>query len=439
MNGNLRTFLHNLGVVIVRNPVEIIISLSASLLAVLLYEKVLPEHSFSHNLALAPVIFAIPYIVNRLNCSKITVNIIYALSAFSAVIFFCENSGRWFNTGIYPAMLVITLAAISAYRNTKDNTLYFKEFLKFLKDLIFALTTATVAFLLLMAISSSVIYLFDIFKDHSNAINFYSAIFCYFIAAPAFFIYLDHVWDSARGEAKVLDISGISDIVVNYILSPALIIYTVILYLYIAVVTFTWSLPKGNLALMVFAFVMTAYLVKGILPLLGRVFFKGFYQSLSYISLIPLILFWIGAIYRINQYGFTEGRVYLLACGAIMTFTVISFLSARWGSFLKIAYAIVIVGLIFTFTPWISARDIGIRSQQNRLESLVSKLGITGVKAKINIPENLMGKLNTLKLEQACDILDYLKKYCDKEALMSKYGFSDGKELRKAAGVQLSD
>ncbi len=433
MTGNLRTLIHNLGVVIVRNPVEILVSLAAFFVSLLLYEKILPEYVVSDNPFLAPVIFAIPYILNRINCKKIICPVLYFLSALSVLIFFCKNTASLFETGVYPVLLIITLAAVASFRNIKENSLFVDNFLRFFKNLIFALISAGAAILLLMALSASVIYLFDIFKESSDDIYFYIANISLFIAAPLVFLYLDHEWETGKSRSKEFNISGISDIVINYILSPALILYTIILYVYIAVVAFTWSLPKGNVALMVIGFIITAFSAKALLPLLERQNFKGFFKYLSYISVPPIILFWIGAIYRISQYGFTEERVYLLVSGAIITYIVFEFLKERPGSYLRIGYTVLIAGVIFTFAPWISARDIGIRSQRNRLEVTVSQMGMTISDGKISFPASFDYKSENEKLEQVYDIMDYLKVQWGKEKMSETYGFSDGKEFKKAS------
>ncbi len=432
MTGNLRTLIHNLGVVIVRNPVEILVSLAAFLLSVLLYEKILAEYVVSDNPFLAPVIFAIPYILNRINSKKIIFPVLYFLSALSILIFFCKNTASLFETGVYPVLLIIALAAVASFRNIKDNRLFVDNFLRFFKNLIFALISAGAATLLLMALTASVIYLFDVFKESSDDIYFYIANISIFVAAPLVFLYLDHEWESGKSSIKDFNISGISDIVINYILSPALILYTLILYVYIAVVAVTWSLPKGNVAIMVIGFIITAFSVKALLPLLDRQNFKGFFRYLSYISVLPIILFWIGIIYRIRQYGFTEERVYLLVTGAIITYTVFEFLKERPGSYLRIGYTVLIAGALFTFMPWISARDIGIRSQRNRLEAIVVQLGMTISDGKISFPASFDNRPESEKMEQICDIMDYLKVQWGREKMSETYGFSDGKEFKKA-------
>ena len=432
MTGNLRTMIHNLGVVIVRNPVEILVSLSAFLVSVLLYEKILPEYVVSDNPFLAPVIFAIPFILNRINSKKIIFPVLYFLSAFSILIFFCKNTASLFETGVYPVLLIISLAAVVSFRNIKDNRLFIDNSLKFFKNLIFALISAGAATLLLIALTASIIYLFDVFRESSDHIYFYIANISLFVGAPLVFLYLDHEWESGKSSIKDFNISGISDIVINYILSPALILYTLILYVYIAVVAVTWSLPKGNVALMVIGFIITAFSVKALLPLLDRQNFKGFFRYLSYISVLPITLFWIGIIYRIRQYGFTEERVYLLVTGAIITYTVVEFLKERSGSYLRIGYTVLIAGAIFTFAPWISAKDIGIKSQKNRLEASVVQLGMKISDGKISFPASFENRPESEKIEQICDILDYLKVQWGKEKIAERYGFSDGKEFKKA-------
>lgn len=47
------------------------------------------------------------------------------------------------------------------------------------------------------------------------------------------------------------------------------------------------------------------------------------YKNFTWIAIPPLVLYWIGTCHRIAQYGFTQGRVYLVVVGVLMTLFVL--------------------------------------------------------------------------------------------------------------------
>lgn len=118
-----------------------------------------------------------------------------------------------------------------------------------------------------------------------------------------------------RWQGAELRGNRILEVLLNYIVTPALLIYTAILYLYMAKILFTWSLPEGGVAYLVFGFTITALAVKAVDQLLGKLIYNWFFDRFSLVSLPMLVLFWIGVMRRTNEYGLTEPRVYLLVCG----------------------------------------------------------------------------------------------------------------------------
>ncbi|MBR0531719.1 MAG: DUF4153 domain-containing protein, partial [Bacteroidales bacterium] len=101
-------------------------------------------------------------------------------------------------------------------------------------------------------------------------------------------------------------------IVIDYILSPALIIYTAILYIYIGRIALRWELPNGGVAYIVAIFMAVGLVCHLFRLLVEKRHFERFYKAFPIIAIPPLILLWIGAFRRIGEYGLTEVRVYLI-------------------------------------------------------------------------------------------------------------------------------
>ena len=145
------------------------------------------------------------------------------------------------------------------------------------------------------------------------------------------------------------------DALVNFVLTPALLIYAVILYLYLIKIVVMWSLPKGGVALIVAAFTTMAFLLQGCQLFVSKRYYDWFFSRCCWMVLPALGMFWVGTFYRIAQYGFTELRVYLVLGGLVLTGMTFLFFSKRTGRYLYVALSAVVLLSVFTYIPGITA------------------------------------------------------------------------------------
>ena len=192
-----------------------------------------------------------------------------------------------------------------------------------------ALLFANVALGLFYAILYSTTYIFGLEGEWIGDVAVWAVTICETLAVPLLFLMMADRWRGAE-----LRGNRILEVLLNYIVTPALLIYAVILYLYMVKILVTWSLPEGGVAYMVFGFTMTALAVKALGQLLEKRIYDWFFNRFSLVSLPVLVLFWIGVVRRTNEYGLTEPRVYLVVCGGLMTFCVLLFLLRRAGRYL---------------------------------------------------------------------------------------------------------
>ena len=170
---------------------------------------------------------------------------------------------------------------------------------------------------------------------------------------------------------------------VDSILSPALVIYTAVLYVYIIRILVRWELPDGGVAYMVTAFFGVALLCCLCQPLLEKRHFDWFYKAFPALAIAPLVLLWVGIFRRTGEYGMTEARFYLILLAALMTLFTAMLASEKTRNFQRMALILAAVAALFTFIPGIRAKDFGIRSQQKRLEAVLPMVTEDG-----RFPEN---------------------------------------------------
>ena len=161
--------------------------------------------------------------------------------------------------------------------------------------------------------------------------------------------------------------------------------------------------------------------------IVSRRYYDWFYNHFSFIALPPLIIFWIGTIERIYTYSWTESRVYLFAAGILMTMYMIFLLSKRLGNYrlmLLISSACI---AILTFSPYISAKSIGIAAQENRLEHYARTLNIWNESTQsIDFPTLYEAKdsASIENCKQLNDCFDYLRRQLGTEETTKLYGKS---------------
>ena len=188
---------------------------------------------------------------------------------------------------------------------------------------------------------------------------------------------------------KEWQFSKFFDVLLNFIITPALLIYTVILYIYFIKVAVVWSLPKGLISVMVFIFTSVAILVKAWQPLLQKRYYDWFFDLFSLISLPALIMFWVSALYRIGQYGLTQMRIYLLLAGVVMTLAIVLFICKKKGSYITVELAAIGLLVLFTYLPFMSAKTLALKDQHSRAERIATKLDMLDADGKFKPREEL--------------------------------------------------
>ena len=211
----------------------------------------------------------------------------------------------------------------------------------------------------------------------------------------------------------------------HWVFTPALLLYTLLLFLYAGYILFRWELPKGNVAVMVFVFCLIAMIVKLLRQFTEKQPFNWYFNAFSWISLPLLLLFWVGCIRRISDYGVTESRYYLLLCGLLMTLYVLLFLFRnRRGYFLLVGTAFLLV-LAAVCIPPISAKACSIRSQEQRIRQTAAELGIlnddgTLKLGKPSVADSVYAKQHRIIYQS----LEYLY-YHEDTMLVKQFGMDD--------------
>ena len=203
-----------------------------------------------------------------------------------------------------------------------DNRSFAAHALHVVTQMFFGLLISGILYMAVLTITSSFFYIFGI--DEPKHFYEHIAQFIFFVLAPQVCCTLVR-----QNEDEVAEPFKILRLILNFILSPAVIIYTVILYTYFIKIAFEWDLPKGGVAWMVMGFITVALIGRVAQSILSQRYYDWFYSRFTLIAIPPLIMYWIGSIYRIRLYSFTESRFYLMVAGVLMTLFVLMLFRTR--------------------------------------------------------------------------------------------------------------
>lgn len=409
--------LQRMRATIAAHPVEMLIALHAyAAIAVEIYrEYSAPMPAFFTPCITAPIFIVTAYCLNTLLKSR-PARWIYTLwwipYIATALI---PDLEEWTNHTSYGVTVTALLPLLLlSFRMRRDNGRYVSEAVQMALSAVIALIFSSVALMLFYLIYLSVIGIFDL--DPVMNIMSYAAGVAYVLLAPTIFF----AQQDRRGEVHRLTSTGTA--LINAIVTPALLIYTAILYLYAAKILITWTLPKGMVAGMVFTFSILAVVVKALQPYLTRRRYDWFFGRFSLIALPLLALFWIGTVRRIYEYGVTESRFYLVLCGAVMTLCLALFLSRRTGRYLTVSVTAFVLFAATAYIPPVSAERMSLRSQMRRADDAARTLGIADENGRLRLGPPTNADTVSRKLHRKLyQSLDYIDRH-DRQLLLQRYG-----------------
>ena len=281
-----------------------------------------------------------------------------------------------------------------------------------------ALLVAGILYLLYAAIVYTIKSLFDI--PHKTWDGWYeqAALLLFCVLAPVLFFAMED-------RPASVEIRRFWAVLLNWVLTPALLIYTVILYVYAAKILFTWNLPKGGVAIMVTVFFVVFLLTKMLQMLTEPQPFKWFYDRFGLFVLPLLALFWTGVARRLADYGLTESRYYLLLVGALMTACVLVFLFRNRRGYFALATGSLAVVLLTVLVPGLRGERIAQRAQIQRVRTIATQLDRLNDDGTLRLPEpDPADTLQMVEHRRLYQSLDYLDDRNDTVLLKSEFGIA---------------
>ena len=300
---------------------------------------------------------------------------------------------------------------------------------------LFHLGLATAVWLLVFGLVAAILFtittLFNVEFSNSFYDHFYTSLGIF--TQPLFFL----VFQQRQAKSE-MTLNRIFEILVNFVLAPALMIFTVLLYAYVVQIIFEGVLPKGMLANITLPYLLGGLCVYALRSICAKARWKTFFKYYPYLAIVPIVLLWLAIDRRISAYAWTEQRIYLVALATAITIAYAILIVPKARQYRLISGVVMVA--IFAMTWIVKSQEIAYQSQTVRFEQLLKKLNLSDGSGKIRDDVDFVERLENMpksdlkdwdELDKVSDYLLYrmeIKSYGEppfeerKEAFKQKYG-----------------
>ena len=274
---------------------------------------------------------------------------------------------------------------------------------------LFHLGLATAVWLLVFGLVAAILFtittLFNVEFSYSFYSHFYTSLGIF--TQPLFFL----VFQQRQAKSE-MTLNRIFEILVNFVLAPALMIFTVLLYAYVVQIIFEGVLPKGMLANITLPYLLGGLGVYALRSICAKARWETFFKFYPYLAIVPIVLLWLAIDRRISAYAWTEPRIYLVALATAITIAYAILTVPKIRQY-RLISAVVIVA-IFAMTWVVKPQEIAYQSQTARFEQLLKKLNLSDDSGKIRDDVDFVERLENMPKSELKDwkeldsVSDYL-------------------------------
>ena len=300
---------------------------------------------------------------------------------------------------------------------------------------LFHLGLATAVWLLVFGLVAAILFTIKTLFNVEFSDSFYEHIYTSLgiFTLPLFFL----VFQQRQAKSE-MTLNRIFEILVNFVLAPALMIFTVLLYAYVVQIIFEGVLPKGMLANITLPYLLGGLGVYALRSICAKARWETFFTFYPYLAIVPIVLLWLAIDRRISAYAWTEQRIYLVALATAITIAYAILIVPKARQYRLISGVVMVA--IFAMTWIVKPQEIAYQSQTVRFEQLLKKLNLSDGSGKIRDDIDFVERLENMpkselkdweELDNVSDYLLYrveIKSYGEdpfeerKEAFKQKYG-----------------
>ena len=274
---------------------------------------------------------------------------------------------------------------------------------------LFHLGLAAAVWLLVFGLVAAILFTITTLFNIEFSDSFYSHVYMSLgiFTQPLFFLVFQQ-----RQVKSEMALNRIFDILVNFVLAPALIIFTVLLYAYVVQIIFEGVLPKGMLANITLPYLLGGLGVYALCSICAKAHWETFFKFYPYLAIVSIVLLWLAIDRRISAYAWTEPRIYLVALATALTIAYTILIISKIRQYRLISVVVMIA--IFVMTWVVNPKEIAYQSQTERFEQLLTKLNLSDNSGKIRDDVDFVERLENMPKSELKDweeldsVSDYL-------------------------------
>ena len=274
---------------------------------------------------------------------------------------------------------------------------------------LFHLGLATAVWLLVFGLVAAILFtittLFNVEFSDSFYEHFYTSLGIFTL--PLFFL----VFQQRQAKSE-MTLNRIFDILVNFVLASALMIFTVLLYAYVVQIIFEGVLPKGMLVNITLPYLLGGLGVYALRSICAKARWETFFKFYPFLAIVSIVLLWLAIDRRISAYAWTEPRIYLVVLATAITIAYTILIISKIRQYRLISVVVMIA--IFVMTWVVNPKEIAYQSQTERFEQLLTKLNLSDNSGKIRDDVDFVERLENMPKSELKDweeldsVSDYL-------------------------------
>ena len=274
---------------------------------------------------------------------------------------------------------------------------------------LFHLGLATAVWLLVFGLVAAILFTIKTLFNVEFSDSFYEHIYTSLgiFTLPLFFL----VFQQRQAKSE-MTLNRIFEILVNFVLAPALMIFTVLLYAYVVQIIFEGVLPKGMLANITLPYLLGGLGVYALRSICAKARWETFFKFYPYLAIVPIVLLWLAIDRRISAYAWTEQRIYLVALATAITIAYAILIVPKARQYRLISGVVMVA--IFAMTWVVKPQEIAYQSQTARFQQLLKKLNLSDGSGKIRDDVDFVERLENMPKSELKDwkeldsVSDYL-------------------------------
>lgn len=301
---------------------------------------------------------------------------------------------------IFAAYLSITFSNFSNIKNSNYSILSFN--MQVTNSVVFAFFSSFILGIGIKVILLTLKYLFSL--TFFDLISDEMMIFISIIIFPT--LVLANIPKNIEPLKNSLKLKKAVELLIKNILTPLILIYTIILYAYFIKIIIIQELPKGDLSWMICIFLSLSILVKAFLKSIKEqsIFTNFIDKYFIYLMIAPIIFLDIAIYIRVSEYGVTQLRYCLIILSIWFSFLIVLEFIKKQFCIKSSLVSMFLLLLVASITP-LSSSNISLNSQFNRFKIVIEKYEVSNDKTKYNLKD-----LSLKKRVELTSIISYLSR-----------------------------